>query len=575
MPRTLLVSAEQHGAYRTIGDALAAAADDDVVTVGPGTYYEALFINGRRVSLTAAQGPGTVTIDVSSSTYPAVSVKNGTLDLRDLVLRSGDAATLTAQRATLTATGCRLTAGFGTAIDIGGGSTFTVSRCTVTAGRYALVVDESDGTVDGCEFADLSEDGVIVRVGAAPTLRNCTIVRCRYRGVYVYQSGRPTIEDCDISQTGGPGIEVAHQSAPEILRCRITDTRGPGVSFGRGCHGRVTDCRIDNTGQPPIEVAAGASPSLDGAMNATPGGASPAGVVGAGVVGARVVGAGVVGTPDGQDPERAERLLAQLDRMVGLDGVKAEVRGLIDEIQVNEWRRSAGLPVGAAGNHLIFAGPPGTGKTTVARIYGELLAALGVLSGGPFREVSRRDLTGMYFGETAEKTTTEFTKALGGVLFIDEAYTLSRKIGAGTDFGQEAIDTLVKLMEDHRHGIAVIVAGYSNEMAEFLDANPGLASRFSRAIHFENYSPEQLCLIIDRIAVGDEYVLADGVSEVLREHFAAVERDRNFGNAREARKLFEGVRKAQAQRLRLLGRRPGLEELRTVTVADVRAAAGR
>ena len=262
--------------------------------------------------------------------------------------------------------------------------------------------------------------------------------------------------------------------------------------------------------------------------------------------------------------------------MVGLAGVKDEVRALIDEIQVNEWRRSAGLPVGAVSHHLIFTGAPGTGKTTVARIYGQLLKALGVLPNGQFREVSRRDLVGQYIGHTAEKTTAVVRGGASAACCSSTRRTrCPGPAGHGADFGQEAIDTLVKLMEDHRDEVAVIVAGYTAEMLEFLDANPGLASRFAKTIEFGNYSPEELVIIIQRMAGGDEYLLDDGVADVLQNHFATIERDANFGNAREARKLFEGVRKAQAQRLRLSGRRPTFEELRTVAVADVRAAIGR
>ncbi|ASW57127.1 right-handed parallel beta-helix repeat-containing protein [Plantactinospora sp. KBS50] len=559
MSRTLLVSPDQPGAYPSIGDALAAATDGTVVSIGPGTYYEALFVNDREVTIVAAQGAGTVVLDASAGAYPTVSCNNGALELRDLVLRSGDAPVVTVNGSRLTMTGCELSAGFGTAVDVGGRSQFTLARCRVTAARYGLVVEDADGTVEGCEFADITEDGIIVRIGAEPVIRTSTVTRCGNRGIYVYQYGRPVIETCEIAQIGGTGIAAVHQSAPVIRHCRIRDTRGPAVSFARGCHGTVQECSYENTGMPPVEIAPGAEPTIV-----------------EGDAGRRALfGAEAAKAAPAQDPARVEKLLSDLDGMVGLESVKDEVRALIDEIQVNEWRRGAGLPVSAVSHHLIFAGAPGTGKTTVARIYGELLAALGALPGGAFREVSRRDLVGQYLGHTAEKTAEAFDRARGGVLFIDEAYTLSRSMGTGGDFGQEAIDTLVKLMEDHRDEVAVIAAGYTAEMLQFLDANPGLASRFAKTIEFGNYSPEQLVIIVQRMAATDEYLLADGVAEVLVEHFAGIERDQNFGNAREARKLFEGVRKAQAQRLRQSGQRPSLDELRTVAVTDVRTATGR
>ncbi|HEV7785621.1 MAG TPA: AAA family ATPase, partial [Thermoanaerobaculia bacterium] len=229
---------------------------------------------------------------------------------------------------------------------------------------------------------------------------------------------------------------------------------------------------------------------------------------------------------------------------------------------------------GGVSHHLIFAGAPGTGKTTVARLYGKLLKALGVLPLGGFTEVSRRDLVGQYIGHTAEKTAQVFEKSLGGVLFIDEAYTLSRSAGSGGDFGQEAIDSLVKLMEDHRDEIAIIVAGYTTEMDDFLDANPGLASRFSKTIEFENYSADELLLITSRMVEGGDYHLDPAATPPLTAYFDRIADTPNFGNAREARRLVESIRKAQSQRLRKLGRLPTTEELRHLSSADVHTAAG-
>ena len=372
--------------------------------------------------------------------------------------------------------------------------------------------------------------------------------------MYVYQFGKPTIEACDISNVS-IGVAVVHESSPILRRCKIHDTQGVGISFARSCHGLVEECQLTNTATPPVEVADGADPTIRERAEST-GELSSAGF------------------DEGRDNEAVEALLNELDGMVGLDGVKADVKALIDELQVNEWRRSAGLSVSSGSNNLIFTGAPGTGKTTVARIYGKLLAALGVLPNGGFKEVARRDLVGQYLGHTAEKTASVFDAAVGGVLFIDEAYTLSRSAGSGGDFGQESIDTLVKLMEDHRHEIAVIAAGYTKEMAEFLDANPGLASRFSKTVEFANYAPEDLVLIMNRMAKGDDYLLTPDTEPVLLQHFGTMLGGANFGNAREARKLFEGMRKAQAQRLRQLGRRPTLDDLRTFVVADIQATIG-
>jgi parallel beta-helix repeat protein len=452
---------------------------------------------------------------------------------------------------------CEVGAGYAAAVNVTNGGVLEATDVKVIAGQYGFIIDDAGGTVDKCEVRDIADDGVIVRLGANPTIRNSTITGCGFRGIYVYQAGRPTIERCDISATGDAGISVAHQSSPTITGCWVHDTQGVGIMFGRGCGGLVEDCRVENTAVPAIHVDEGASPTIRESEDTTH---RPR------------VGINAIEGATQQDTEKVDKLLAELDSMIGLFGVKSEVRALIDEIQVNEWRRSAGLAVGAVSHHLIFTGAPGTGKTTVARLYGQLLKALGVLPHGQFKEVARRDLVGQYIGHTAEKTTSVFEEALGGVLFIDEAYTLSRSSGATADFGQEAIDTLVKLMEDHRDRVAVIVAGYTVEMRDFLDANSGLASRFAKTLEFENYTPEQLLLISNRIARNDDYLLGPGLDDALLEYFSQMERNQNFGNAREARRLLEGMRKAQSGRLRALGRQPSRDDLRTLALDDLLVA---
>jgi SpoVK/Ycf46/Vps4 family AAA+-type ATPase len=242
-------------------------------------------------------------------------------------------------------------------------------------------------------------------------------------------------------------------------------------------------------------------------------------------------------------------LLTRLDELTGLASVKAEVRQLVDVVRVEELRQAAGLPVSQVSRHLVFTGNPGTGKTTVARLLGQLYAAIGILATGQLVEVTRTDLVAAYLGQTAIKTTEAVTQALGGILFIDEAYTLSRSIEQGDSFGQEAVDTLVKLMEDHRNELIVIVAGYGEEMAQFVRANPGLPSRFPRTIHFPDYTTDELLSIFQGICDHDQYQISADALDGLRQHLARLPRTPEFGNGRLVRNIFETALTRQASRV--------------------------
>ena len=243
------------------------------------------------------------------------------------------------------------------------------------------------------------------------------------------------------------------------------------------------------------------------------------------------------------------RVEAELDKIVGLDEVKTYVRGLADHVRVQRRRKAQGLPAGSLTMHMIFTGNPGTGKTTIARLISQYLKAVGALRGGQLVEVSRADLVGRYVGHTAPLTEQVIRSALGGVLFIDEAYSLYR--GKEDSFGLEAIDTLVKGMEDHRDELVVVLAGYSREMAQFLTANSGLASRFAQTIEFPDYTAEELLKITELQATGRGYVLDEGCKAPLLAYYARrqAEDAAKAGNGRMARNTLEQAILNQSRRL--------------------------
>lgn len=251
-----------------------------------------------------------------------------------------------------------------------------------------------------------------------------------------------------------------------------------------------------------------------------------------------------------ENTKTVDELMMELSAMTGLTGVKQDINNLVNLLKVRKMREDRGMKQPTVSLHLVFSGNPGTGKTTIARLLAKIYKQLGVLEKGHLVEVDRSGLVVGYIGQTAEKTTEVIQSALGGILFIDEAYTLTANKGQG-DFGQEAVDTLLKAMEDHRDDLIVIVAGYPDLMEEFLSSNPGLRSRFNKYIFFEDYKPEELLSIFEGMCKNNEYTMSDEAREYATTYFnnRIASHPKDFANGRDVRNFLEKAMSNQASRI--------------------------
>ncbi|MCX4776469.1 right-handed parallel beta-helix repeat-containing protein [Streptomyces sp. NBC_01264] len=465
-----------------------------------------------------------------------------------------------------------------TAVSVSDGATAQLDDCRIReAATGAWFRDHGSGGTLANVSIDSVQTGVIVTKGADPALERCTVSSPAEAGFYVSAGGRGTFTACRVTGSAGFGFHVIDGCRTSLHRCHTERCARGGYEFAED--GPVAeDCTSDESGprlaaRSPSGVGAGpgAGTAVAGertgirTVAAAPG---PVAAATAERVPAQRPADEADGAATGPPAARGSvEVLGHLDALVGLDSVKREVRALTDMIEVGRRRQQAGLKAASVRRHLVFTGSPGTGKTTVARLYGEILASLGVLERGHLVEVSRVDLVGEHIGSTAIRTQEAFDRARGGVLFIDEAYALAPE-DSGRDFGREAIDTLVKLMEDHREAVVVIVAGYTAEMDRFLTVNPGVASRFSRTITFGDYGPGELLRIVEQQAEEHEYLLGEKTSEALLTYFTDLPKGPAFGNGRTARQTFESMVERHAGRVAQLSE-PSKDDLTLLYPADL------
>ncbi|MFB0619635.1 right-handed parallel beta-helix repeat-containing protein [Streptomyces sp. AGS-58] len=535
------------------------------ITESSKPYLEGCQVSGSPVGIRVDGGSGAVlrSVRVSDAGGEGLVADGATVDGERLSL-SGATGVRLAGGAELALRDTEVAAGSGPAVDVREGATARLTGVRLGAsGAPGLAVTGAVAVAEGCVLRDC---GVLVATDARAELKDTEVVASDADGVRVAGGGDLTAVGCRVHGAHGHGVHIQAGGRAGLAHCVVFDNTGDGIRTNTEEPVRIDDCEIrDNGGQALHQLR---SNSRFDAVNVT---GTDEGGSAAPEAGHRWSDTGNAPGRDGRPAARHAGTgpLAEMDALVGLESVKQEVTGLINLNKMARRREEMGLPMPPMSRHLVFAGPPGTGKTTVARLYGAVLAELGILAQGHMVEVSRADLVAQIIGGTAIKTTEVFNRALGGVLFIDEAYTLTNQSkGTGPDFGQEAVETLMKLMEDHRDEVVVIAAGYSEHMDQFLASNPGMASRFSRTVEFPNYTVEELVTIVQGLCAKHQYELTDGARDAVSHYFGHIPKGPTFGNGRVARQVFETMINRQASRL--AASQPGSDsELSRLTEADV------
>lgn len=472
------------------------------------------------------------------------------------------------ERVSIEASGCR-----GYVVHEAEGGDITLRNVTIRGGLSGGIAVLGKALLESCSVSEMGSNGIWARGGRLTAID--LVVDSTSSGILVHERSVAHLKDTCVQGSRECGVWV--EGAGSMLfahSLQIAHVGLDGIAFLKGGDGDVEGLVIDDCGRDGVVVGDGSTPRLHSLEVHGSGGmqvrahAGYAVQVGAGPAHPQPGG---TSSPSGAQPSTTdtEALLAELKALTGLSAVKRDVTDIINFVELERRQRDVGIATEPIGRHAVFAGPPGTGKTTVARLYARLLAAEGVLATGQLQEVSAADLISPNVGGTAQLTTKRFMEARGGVLFVDEAYALAQHAGAAVDFGAEAITTLVKLMEDYRSEVVVIFAGYAAKMEDLLTTNPGLASRFTKIIHFDSYTVDELVEIFRARVAAVGLRCDEATVDAARAALAAMDRGPSFGNARVVREMVDKARVAMAGRL--AGHREVTQEdLITLQRSDIR-----